>query len=273
MNIVCFGAHPDDGEVYAGGTCIQWAKAGHRVTLVSMTNGDVGHYGMAGGELAKRRAAECQVAAKRGGYNSIVLDNHDGELEPSLAVRKQVIRLIRELDADVVISHGPMDYHPDHRHTSTVVQDAAFMVMVPNVCPHVPALTKNPVFLYMLNGLSSTYPLKPHIAVAVDAVMDTKFAALDAMESQFYEWLPWLDGTLETVPKSMAKRREWLAETWGPVLEAPARQFRTVLAKWYGKTRASKVKHAEIFEISPFGHQPAAPEIKRLFPFLPKRRA
>ena len=136
LRIIVFGAHPDDCDGDAGGTAILWAQKGHAVKFVSLTNGDAGHQSEGGGALARRRRAEAQEAGRRFGIAEYeVLDNHDGELEPTLAVRQQVIRRIRQWRADVVIAPRPNDYHPDHRYTGVVVQDSAYMVMVPNVCP------------------------------------------------------------------------------------------------------------------------------------------
>lgn len=272
MNIVCIGAHPDDAEVFAGGTCVKWARLGHRVLLVSMTNGDAGHHEMAGGALAKRRAAEARLSAERAGVKHLVLDCHDGELEPTLAVRRRVVEIIRDFSADIVLTHRSNDYHPDHRYTSILVQDAAFMVTVPSFCPGSPALAKNPVFLYLMDSFKKPAPFEPSIAVDVSDVMDVKWSMLDAMESQVYEWLPWLDGTLDTVPASEAPRRKWLEDMWRPFFTAPAREARAALAEWYGKKTAAKIRYAELFEISEYGHQPSRDEIKRLFPFFPKRR-
>jgi len=83
LNIICFGAHPDDAEYKSGGTAALWASMGHRVKLVSVTNGEIGHWQMAGGPLAKRRTAESAEVAKRLGVTSQVLDIHDGELLPT----------------------------------------------------------------------------------------------------------------------------------------------------------------------------------------------
>ncbi|HPC17138.1 MAG TPA: PIG-L family deacetylase [Candidatus Hydrogenedentes bacterium] len=272
MNIVVVGAHPDDAEVFAGGACVKWARLGHRVLMVSLTNGDVGHHEMAGGPLAMRRAAEAHLSAERAGVRSLVLDHHDGELEPTLALRKQVVGILREFEADIVLTHRPNDYHPDHRYTSVVVQDAAFMVTVPHFCPLVPALGKNPVFLYLMDSFQKPVPFRPDIAVDVSDAMDTKWAMLDAMESQMYEWLPWLDGALQTVPGDAAARREWLERTWTPFFETPAKQARKALEKWYGPS-AAKIRFAEIFEICEYGHQPSEQEIRRLFPFFPAATA
>lgn len=273
MNIACIGAHPDDAEVHAGGVCVKWARLGHRVLFVSMTNGDVGHHEMGGGPLAKRRNAEARLSAERAGVAHLILDYHDGELEPTLAVRKKVVEVIREFGGDIVLTHRPNDYHPDHRYTSIAVQDAAFMVTVPHFCPGVRALPKNPVFLYFMDDFEKPTPFQADIAVDISDVMDVKWSMLDAMESQVYEWLPWLDGTLDSVPQDKTGRRQWLEKTWGPRLAKPAKMARAALAKWYGKKTAAKIRYAEFFEICEYGRQPSTKEIMRLFPFLPKKRA
>lgn len=269
MNIVVVGAHPDDSEVFAGGVCVKWARLGHRVLMVSLTNGDAGHHEMAGGQLAKRRAQEARLSAERAGAHDLVLDNHDGELEPALALRKRVVEILREFEADIVLTHRPNDYHPDHRYTSVVVQDAAFMVTVPHFCASVPVLRKNPVFLYLMDSFQRPAPFRPDIAVDVSDAMDTKWAMLDAMESQMYEWLPWLDGTLHTVPADRVARRQWLERAWAPFFEEPVRQGRAALEKRYGKAAAGRIRFAELFEICEYGHQPSEEEIERLFPFFP----
>src|SRR5690606_27975054 len=84
LRTIAFGAHPDDAEFRLGGTAIKWAKLGHKVKLVSVTNGDIGHWNMAGGPLAQRRTEEVREAAKRMGTEVEVLDIHDGELLPTL---------------------------------------------------------------------------------------------------------------------------------------------------------------------------------------------
>src|SRR6187397_292088 len=148
LHIVVFGAHPDDAQYKAGGTAIKWAKAGHAVKLVSVTNGDIGHWQSAGGPLALRRLAEVKKSDAIVGATTEVLDIHDGELMPSLENRQKIIRVIREWRADIVIAHRPWDYHPDHRYVGVLVQDAASMVTVPLFCPDTPPLQNNPVFLY-----------------------------------------------------------------------------------------------------------------------------
>lgn len=266
LRIIAFGAHPDDCDIRSAGTAAKWVALGHKVRFVSVTNGDAGHHEMGGGMLAMRRRAEAQEVGKRLGIEYVVLDNHDGELVPSLDVREQVIRQIREWDADLVLGPRPNDYHPDHRYTGVLLQDAAFMVTVPNIETRTPALKKNPVFLYYQDGFQKPNPFSPDIVVNIDDTIDKKIDALDAHVSQFYEWLPWHSGRLAEVPKDPAARKAWLKNSRGG---EPTPAVRAALEKYYGKDAAAKVQHAEAFEICEYGARPDAAEIKRLFPFLP----
>ena len=266
LNIVVLGAHPDDCDADAGGTAILWAKMGHNVKFVSLTNGDAGHYAMGGGALAKIRTAEAQEAGKRFGIKEyVVMDNHDGELMPTLENRLKVIREIRKWNADIVIGPRPNDYHPDHRYTAILMQDAAFMVVVPNIAPDVPALKSNPVFMYSEDGFQKPNPFEPDVAVDIDEVYDQKIYALAAHESQQFDWLPWLAGTLDQVPADEAGRLEFLARRRG---FRPGPSARESLVRWYGD-KGKTVQHAEGFEICEYGKQPDEKEIRRLFPMLP----
>ena len=264
LNIIVFGAHPDDCDLDAGGTAILFSKMGHNVKFVSLTNGDAGHQDMGGGELARVRMAEAQEAGKRFGVTYTVLDNHDGELMPTLENRLKVIREIRKWNADVVIAPRPNDYHPDHRYTGVLVQDAAYMVIVPNVAPDVPPLKKNPVFIYSEDGFQKPNPFEPDIAVIIDDVYDQKIYAMSAHKSQFFEWLPWTSGTLDKVPEGEKARLEYLAN-WR--LNTPNEKNKECLKKWYGD-KAASAERVEGFEICEYGKQPSDEEIKKLFPML-----
>lgn len=268
LSVVLVGAHPDDCEIFAGGTALRWLQAGARVTMVSTTNGDAGHHELRGEALAQRRAAESRAPAERFSYAHITLDNHDGELMPTLALRRELIRIIREARADVVATHRPWDYHPDHRYTAMAVQDAAYLVMVPNICPEVPRLETNPVFLYMMDRFRKPYPFQADIAVDVGPVMEDKWAMIEGMESQLFEWLPWLDGALDSVPGEAGARRDWLRRQWDPFFRHPAAAASEAVAAWYGAA-APSVEYAELFEVCEYGTQPDTASLRRLFPFLP----
>jgi LmbE family N-acetylglucosaminyl deacetylase len=267
MRIIMIGAHPDDCDIDGGGTAILLASMGHAVKFVSVTNGDAGHQTQGGGALAKRRMGEAKEAGKRFGVTYDVLDNHDGELMPSLDIRLQVIRKIREWKADVVIAPRPNDYHPDHRYTGVLVQDAAYMVAVPNVAPDVAPLVKNPVFLYFQDGFQRPNPFRPDIAIDITAVMDRKIHAMAAHESQFFEWLPWIGGYADEVPKDRAQWEPWLKKRMEREIPADVKKS---LDQWYGSAAAAKAKFVEAFEICEYGKQPSTDDIRRIFPMLGK---
>jgi LmbE family N-acetylglucosaminyl deacetylase len=267
LNIIAFGAHPDDCDIRAGGTAAKYAALGHRVRFVAVTNGDAGHQTEGGGALAARRRAEAQESGRRLGVDYVVLDNHDGELTPSLKPREEIIRHIRQWKADLVLAPRPNDYHPDHRYTGVLVQDAAYMVVVPNIAPDTPALRKNPVFMYFQDNFQRPNPFTPDVAVAIDDAIEKKIDALDAHVSQMYEWLPWVAGSLAKVPKEPAARRSWLRENRSG---QPNPAVRAALVKWYGAEKGNAVRHAEAFEICEYGTRPDEAMIRNLFPFFPK---
>jgi LmbE family N-acetylglucosaminyl deacetylase len=265
IRVIAFGAHPDDCDIRASGTAALFAAAGHAVKFVSVTNGDVGHQTLHGTALAQRRLGEARESARRLGIEYEVLDNHDGELLPTLDVRQEIIRQIRRWNADIVLAPRPNDYHPDHRYTGVLVQDAAYMVVVPHLVPEVPALRKNPVFLYYEDGFQRPNPFRPDIAIAIDTVADKKIDALDSHVSQFYEWLPWVAGTLEDVPKDPVARKAWLKRSR---LREPSAATRASLVKWYGAEKGNAAKFYEAFEICEYGAQPNEARIRQLFPML-----
>lgn len=272
LRILVFGAHPDDAEYKAGGTAVKWARLGHHVKLVSVTNGDIGHWREAGGPLALRRTAEAAACAKKLGVTSQVLDIHDGELMPTLENRKLITRVIREWRADIVIAHRPWDYHPDHRYVGVLVQDAAFMVTVPFICPDVPPLKKNPVFLYSSDGFQKPYPFTPDIAVALDDAFDQKLDGLHELTSQAYEG--GASGSAEHVEKQVppasdeVARRAWLKRRWGARQGGEADRYRELLVQWYGPEKGKAVRYAETFEVCEYGRRPSKDELRKLFPFF-----
>jgi LmbE family N-acetylglucosaminyl deacetylase len=267
IRVIMFGAHPDDCDERSGGTAALFAQMGYAVKFVSVTNGDAGHQTLKGQELAKRRYAETQESAKRLGITYDVLDNHDGLLMPTLEVRLEIIKKIREWKADIVMAPRPNDYHPDHRYTGVLVQDAAYMVAVPNIAPETPAPEKNPVFLYFEDHFQRPNPFRPDIAVDITGTYDKKIAGLDAHVSQMYEWLPWIGGYLMEVPEGKEDRIIWLSKRTAGIINP---QTRASLVKWYGKEHGDKVKYSEAFEICEYGAQPNDETIRKLFPMLGK---
>lgn len=272
LRIIVFGAHPDDCEIKAGGVAAMWAKQGHHVKFVSTTNGDIGNAVMAGGQLAKRRTAEVKAIAKKLGIETEVLDIHDGEIMPTLENRKTFVRLIRKWKADIVMGHRPNDYHPDHRYTGVLMQDAAFMCTVRFFCPDVQQLAKNPYFFYVSDGFQKPYPFEPDMVVSIDEVIDQKTDALWLLESQIES--AWATGNFEKivpVPKSGPERearRKAFRKRFESRAEAVANKHRDKLIELYGEEKGKKVRYAEAFELCEYGSRASPEKLKQLFPFF-----
>ncbi len=269
LHVIIIGAHPDDAEESCG-TAALYIAAGHKVKLVSVTNGDAGHQTLGGGELMRRRQEEARKAGEILGVEYQLLDNHDGELLPTLENRRTIIRLIREFRADIVITHRPNDYHPDHRNTSQLVLDAAYMVTVPNICPETPILKTNPVFLFTSDNFTKPTLFDPDVVVGIDETIEKKIDMYDCHVSQVYEWLPWNNGIIDQVPKGMAERREWMAKYRRNEAEQIANKYRNKLIALYGAEKGSKIKYAEGFEDSEYGTRLSKENIRVLFPFIGK---
>lgn len=267
--IQIIGAHPDDCEYACGGTAALWRQAGSEVQFVSLTDGRSGHHVQSGKELIDIREKEAHAAASLIGASSTVLDIADGHLEATLENRLKVIRLIREYQPDLVITNRPNDYHADHRYTAQLVQDASFLLRVPNVLPEVPALDQMPVIAYFWDAFQKPYPFDTDCAVAVDSVFKTKMQQLAAHESQFLEWLPWLDGKLNEVPPASEPeaRLGWVTGyfNW---LHSPsiAEREKEAIIQRYGEHSVDVIEQVEAFEICEYGKQPLDDKFPELFP-------
>jgi LmbE family N-acetylglucosaminyl deacetylase len=265
LHIIIIGAHPDDPDK-VGGSAYKWAQAGHDVLMVSLTNGDAGHQSIKATQLAKIRREEARKAGETIGVKYITLDNHDGQLMPTYKNRLEVIRLIREHKADLVIFPRPYDYHPDHRYTGQLVLDAAYMVTVPTILPKVRHLDKNPMFLFMSDGFIHPEPFKADVVVDIDDVIEKKIDMYHQHKSQMYEWLPFNSGILDKVPKTDAERREWLGKTRKG--GSDAKPYREKLIDQFGQERGSSVKYCEAFQDSGYGTKLTEENKKKYFPFL-----
>lgn len=263
LRIMAFGAHPDDCDLRCGGMALKYRALGHRVKFVSVTNGDTGHHQMGGGPLARRRYAEAQAAARIADIEYEVYDLHNGELEPNLWVRRMVIRSIREFRPDLVICHRPNDYHPDHRATGILVQDAIFQVTVPNVLPLTPELPRSPVLGYAYDRFTDPTPYVPTVAIDTDDVFERKVAMVHCHASQMYEWeLRFSD------PVPEEERLSWLTERLTRRFAGVAEDARECLARWYGEERAATIRTAETVMISQYGSVPDEARLRELFPFF-----
>jgi N-acetylglucosamine malate deacetylase 1 len=266
LRIIAFGAHPDDNELKAAGVAAMWAAQGHAVKFVAMTNGDIGHFEMAGGPLARRRKAEVEECARILGIETEVLDIHDGELMPTLENRRTVARLIREWQADIVLAHRPYDYHADHRYTGVLVNDAAVIVVAPFFTPDTPPVARNPVILYYSDGFRKPYPFEPTMVVGIDEAAEKKWACISAMPSQFGDRASWQASTRPDVPPEDAEREAFLLEGVKQRGVAVANQYRQRLTELWGAEAAGNVEYAEAFELSEYGRQVTIEELKGMMP-------
>lgn len=268
LRILVIGAHPDDCEIKAGGVAALYRQQGHVVRFVSVTNGNAGHHEISGPPLAARRAQETLASSAVCGVEYEVLPNHDGQLVASIPVRWELISMIRRFQPDLILTHRPNDYHPDHRMTSQLVCDAAYMVTVPAVVPDVPFLKINPVIAFLSDDFQRPYPFQPTVVVDVTPVVEKIIDMQAAHVSQFYEWLPYNQGILHEVPTDAAQRRGWLATQARERLNQVANRFRKELIATYGPERGAKIEFAEAFEGCEYGSPLTAENSRKLFPFF-----
>jgi N-acetylglucosamine malate deacetylase 1 len=269
LKLLILGAHPDDAEFHAGGLATIYRALGHTVKIVSLTNGDAGHYQMSGQVLAARRNEEMRAAAAVIGAEHALWSHRDGRLEADLALRWEVIRELRRFAPDLVLTHRTNDYHPDHRAAGHVVRDASYLVTVPAIEPEVPILPAAPVVAFLPDRFTRPNPLRGDVVVDVAAELDTILDMLACHESQVFEWLPFNQGVLDTVPQESVARRTWLRAWFSRYLRPQADRYRKELISTYGPVRGAEIDYAEAFEVSEYAAPLDATARRRLFPFLP----
>ncbi len=232
-----------------------------------MTNGDIGHFGMSGGELAIRRMQEVEAAAEELGIaETEVLDIHDGELVPTLENRKKVARQIRDWQADIVMVHRRYDYHADHRYSGVLVDDAIILVEAKFFTPDTDPLPRSPVVLYYDDRFQRPYPFEPTIVVGIDDVAEKKWAAVRQMPSQFSDKESWSWGRSDDVPEEEEVRMELRLNSFKERNENLANRYRESLIELYGEETGNAIRYAEAFQLAEFGRQVTVEELKNLFP-------
>jgi len=203
MNVLAVGAHPDDLEILCGGTLARCARRGDRVTMLVMTDGSAGHAEIPPDELALIREREARSAAERIGAEFVWLGLRDEFVFNDEGTRLLLLNAIRGAQPDLLFTHYPDDYHPDHRATSRAVFDASFIMGLPNV------KTENPAHpgvatLYYFDTLAGQGFL-PAEYVDVSDAWEAKREMLGQHRSQV-DWLAYHDGIdifafMETVAK------------------------------------------------------------------------
>lgn len=279
MRVLMIGAHQDDNEFESGGLAAKLIKNGHTVQFLSMCNGCGGHHILGPKEISARRAKESAQVAKLLGIKYDIWDNDDCNIVADLATRKRTIRYIREFNPDVIITHRTVDYMPDHRATAQLVQDASYLLTVPNECPDAPAMRFMPVIMCTEDRFSNP-KFRADLVVDIDNEVDTKLQIANLNVSQVYEWLPYTHG--QEVPEGEAERFEFLkgmnvtkdttdeeilAQTkrgYAIRYAKPAAVHREKLIELYGEERGSKVRFAEAYEVSEYG-SPITDEIIKEF--------
>lgn len=182
MNILAIGAHPDDIETSCGGTLAKYAKMGHKVFTATATNGNVGSATLSMEEIAAIRKEEARRAAAHIGAEYICLDYDDEMFFEDKAARLAFIDLVRYCKADVILTHNPEDYNPDHELTSKIINDIAVMIPVEKIKTKNPAYDKIPIIAYFepVNGLGFV----PTDYVDITDTMEIKMAMCREHKSQ-----------------------------------------------------------------------------------------
>jgi LmbE family N-acetylglucosaminyl deacetylase len=263
INVIVIFAHPDEGEIYAGGISAIYSKMGHNVKFLSLTNGDAGHWSMNPDSLAKRRYKEAMEAKRILGLADYeILGNHDGKLKNSVEIQKIVADRIEKWKSDIVILYYPIvtvpGGHNDNMQAGLIARDAASLLK----------MGKMPVFLYMRDYFTTGFSHIPDIAFNIEDVWDTKLLAMKAHESQVVEANPHADGILDEVLKSEVKRQEYLFYNSYPFSRITP-DIKLALTKWYGADKAGCIKWVEAFEFTETGRQINNQVIAELFPMLP----
>lgn len=195
--VLAFGCHPDDVEFMAAGTLMLLAQQGFELHIATMTGGEVGHPTLSPQQIRAQRLNEAAEAAKSIGAHYHYAGGRDLEVEYNTAYRKMAVRVLREVDPLIVLTHPPMDYLLDHEETAKLVRNAAFIASVPNYDCDVPSTptTRIPYLYYWnANGLTDPFgrPLPLSCMVDISTVMETKTQMLGCHASQ-REWLAYIN--------------------------------------------------------------------------------
>ncbi|MBR5156657.1 MAG: PIG-L family deacetylase [Clostridia bacterium] len=287
LKVLMIGAHPDDNDFRSGGIALKYIQAGHNVRFLSVCEGCGGHHEMSPEKIRERRKGEFKAVSELTGIEYDSMNIPDCEVIADLETRKKMVRYIREYNPDIIFTHRNNDYHADHRNVALLVQDASYLLIVPNFCPEVCALKETPVIMYFYDGFKNPV-FQADIVIPTDDVIDKKYEMFDCHVSQVYEWLPFTNGVLDQVPTDPKERLEWLRSPKVPrdgtflkeedlkifiasnnseYREATsAIKYRDKLIERYGAAGKTTL-FAEAFQISEYGKPLTEENIKLLFPF------
>lgn len=263
--LLILGAHPDDAEFHAGGIASIYRAMEREVKMVSVTDGGAGHHTRSSAELVRLRRDEATAAGQVIGAEYETWDFPDGALQASLEVRHRIIREIRLFKPDLVMTHRPNDYHPDHRAVGQCVQDASYLVKVPLIVPDVPALKKDPVVAYMPDLFTKPQRMQPEMILNIAEQIDTIVSMLACHASQVFEWLAYEQGIWESLPVDKAGRIAWLKAWYTNTIRPRVAHFRDEISRAFGDA-GSSLEFVEAFEISEYALRPDAALLQHLFP-------
>lgn len=240
------GAHPDDMELRCGGLALKLRQQGHKVLFLSMTDGSAGHHMLDQQTMARRRLEEAQATAKVFDIDYRIMPIPDAHLEATLETRKQLMRAIREFAPHVIFTHRTNDYHPDHRACGQLVMDCAYMINVPLFCPDVPCPPYGPVILSVWDSFTRPLPFQPDLVVPIDPFTEQKIAGCLCHVSQFYEWLPHINGWFHIQNADTAEEKTRLLKDL--LYERFSRE-----AKLYAQQLPEGTQYAESFQWNEYG--------------------
>jgi N-acetylglucosamine malate deacetylase 1 len=187
MNILAFGAHPDDIEVFCAGTLLRYAKTGHRIFIALTTSGNIGSNLIEGrDEIARVREAEQLESAKLFGAEVRFLRYNDEGLIDSEKLRRDIVSAMRWADPDVIFTNYPGDMSTDHNVTGSTVSRLMLSLPGRNVPADAPPTTKTPSLFYWDCGAGLHF--EPEVYVDITDTMDEKLRALALHKSQ-YAWM------------------------------------------------------------------------------------
>ena len=187
MRVLAIGAHPDDLELQCAGTLAKYALGGNQVTMAVAMSGDCGSATLPKEEIAAIRGAEARASAAVLGSEFLAMDNYsDGFLFSTEKTRLDFLNVIRRARPDVILTHSPNDYHPDHRMVAQIVCDVRIMISVPNIKTEAPPYDILPE-IYFFDTMAGVDFVPQHY-VDITSTFDLKRKMLSCHKSQA-SWL------------------------------------------------------------------------------------
>jgi len=235
--------------------------------MISVTNGQSGHHEMPSDQLVARRRREAAKAGAVLDSEYVTWDFADGFLQPTLEVREAIIREIRSFAPDLILTHRPFDYHPDHRAVGQAVQDASYMVMVPKIAPGYPTPQQEPVVAYMTDLFTRPVPFRSDAVLDATPHYDRVIYMLSCHESQFFEWIPWIERIQDSLPdidgldevQRKTVLRHWLSD-WYLGKTSPR------IDRFWNEAWGNRPQLVEAYEISEYAGKPSPDRMAKLFP-------